>query len=328
VAKGTPGKLGKYHIVERLATGDLAEVFKARVKGVGGFQRYFAVKRIQPHLARVPAYVELLEEEARIAGLLNHGNIVQLLDLGRDDNGLFLVMEFVDGWDLDTILHAAREADRPLPIPHALWIAIHLLKALEYAHQREVIRDGKAVDIRFVHRDVSPSNVLLSRQGDVKLTDFGIARASLKMMQTHPDLVARRFDYLSPEQARSGDITQSVDIYGVGLLLYECLTLLHPFRRGGDLETLEAIRDGEFMPLRDVRPDVSSTLARIVSSALSTDPEARPEHARSFRDLLEREMAKWQESFSEQDLVEWVVELIGEEAAPADVLPEPTVPDT
>ena len=186
VAKPEVSTIGKYRVLERIATGDLAEIYKARLEGIAGFRRLFAIKRVRPHLARLDTYAAMIEEESRIAGLLSHGNIVQLLDLGREDGVLYLVMEYVDGWDLGKVLERCKELEEPAPMDQAVWIGLQLLKGLEYAHNREVIRNGEKVGLDLVHRDVSPSNILLSRQGDVKLTDFGIARASLKMMQTHP----------------------------------------------------------------------------------------------------------------------------------------------
>ncbi len=307
-------QIGRYQILEKIATGDLAEVFKARKEGLAGFKRLFAIKRIRPHLARLETYAQLIEEEAKIAGLLSHGNIVQLLDIGRDGGSLYLVMEFVDGWDLGAVLAASRERGKALPVSHAAWIGVQLLKALEYAHRREIERGGETVPLNLVHRDVSPSNVLLSRAGDVKLTDFGIARAANKVGATHPDLVTRRFEYTSPEAAGGGDVTQAADLFAVGVLLYECLTLVNPFRRPGEMATLDAVRDGRFVPLRTLRPDVQPQLAGVVESAMAHDPTRRPPSATTFKDQLSEVLLGQAEVFSHETFSVWLHELFGEAA--------------
>jgi serine/threonine protein kinase len=312
VAKPEVTTIGKYQVLDCIAQGDLAEIYKARLDGIAGFRRMFAIKRVRPHLAHLDTYAEMIEEEARIAGLLSHSNIVQLLDLGRENGVLYLVMELVDGWDLGAVLDKARERGQPLPVAHVAWIGQQLLKGLEYAHQREVIRDGERVSLALVHRDVSPSNVLLSRQGEVKLTDFGIARASLKMMQTHPDLVKRRFDYMSPEQARGGDITQAADLFGTAIVLYECLTLQHPFRREGEFATLEAIRDGAFTPLPELRDDLPEVLVEVIHAGLNPKVDKRPANATAFKEKLAQVQALSDEVFTQETLAAWLGELLGE----------------
>jgi serine/threonine protein kinase len=335
VAKPDVTTIGKYQVLERIATGDLAEIYKARLDGIAGFRRTFAIKRVRPHLAALDSYAEMIEEEARIAGLLSHGNIVQLLDLGRDDGVLYLVMEFVDGWDLGAVLAKAQEEEVSIPFLHVAWMGVQLLKALEYAHKREVIRDGERVPLDLVHRDVSPSNVLISRQGEVKLTDFGIARASLKMMQTHPDLVQRRFDYMSPEQARGADITQAADLFATGVVLYEALALEHPFRRDGEFATLEAIRDGDYVPLDERRQDLPQALVDAIHGALSPAVEDRPIDATAFKNELMVVLEGGAEVYTQETLAAWLRDLLGARpaAAPASMSIEqgladlPVVPD-
>lgn len=286
MARAEVTTIGKYQVLERISTGDVAEIFKARLEGIAGFRRTFAIKRIRPHLAKDESYTQMIEEEARVAGLLSHGNIVQLLDLGRDAGALYLVMEHVDGWDLGAVLAAAEIREAPIPVEHVITIGTSILKALEYAHQREVLRDGETVPLRLIHRDVSPSNILLSRAGDVKLTDFGIARASLKLMQTRPELLARTFDYMSPEAARGRDLTQAADLFSLAVVLYECLTLQHPFRKEGEMATLEAIQSGAFTPLDTLRPELPADLVTLLHGALAVDPAERPASATAFKDGL------------------------------------------
>jgi serine/threonine protein kinase len=295
--------IGKYQIFDRIATGDLAEIFKARLDGIAGFRRTFAIKRVRPHLARNQAYAAMIEEEARIAGLLSHGNIVQLLDLGRDGGALYLVMEFVDGWDLGAVEARSEALGRPVPVPVVVHVGVELLKALEYAHAREIVRHGEVAQLGLIHRDISPSNILVSRQGEVKLTDFGIARASLKLMETHPDLVRRTFDYMSPEASRGHDLTQAADLFAVGVVLFELLTGTHPFRREGEMATLEAIQDGHTPDPAALRPDAPAALLAAIARAMASDPAQRHPNATAFKDDLlavEREVAASEGAYAPQ----------------------------
>ena len=165
MAKPAAQTFGKYQILERIATGGMAEIYKARLEGIGGFQRTFAIKRILPHLSANQDYIAMLVDEAKVAGLLSHANIVQILDLGQVDQIWYIAMEHVEGRDLGGVLKRARERGLVLPVPHAAFITIELLKGLEYAHQRQVMRGGRAVPLNIIHRDISPPNVLLSFQG-------------------------------------------------------------------------------------------------------------------------------------------------------------------
>jgi serine/threonine protein kinase len=322
VAKVEVSSIGKYQVVERIATGDAAEIFKARLEGIAGFRRMFAIKRVRPHLARNAAYVQMIEEEARIAGMLNHGNIVQLLDLGRDGGAVYLVMEFVDGWDLGRVLE--RAMDRPheggegLSVSVIAHMGVQILKALEYAHRREVMRDGQPMALGLVHRDVSPSNILISRLGEVKLTDFGIARAALKMMETHPDLVRRTFDYMSPEAARGRAVTQQSDLFALGVVLYECLAGVHPFRQSGEMATLEAIQDGRHTPLDEAVPGLPPRLVAVIEAAMSVDPAARPRDATAFKDELDAVIHELGTVAPHELLATWLREAFG--------APEPEAP--
>lgn len=281
-------RFGKYQILERISAGGMAEVFKAQLQGEGGFQRTLAIKRVLPHLSQRPEFVAMLVEEAKIAGLLSHANIVQILDLGEVDGVCFVAMEYVDGPDLGRVLQRCREKGIALPVPHASFIAIEVLKALEYAHGRRVTRAGQDLPLDIVHRDISPANVLLSLQGEVKLTDFGIARASVKALETVAGVVKGRFDAMAPEQAAGRKADARADLFATGLLLYECLTGQHPFRKGTEGATLDAIRAGQFKPASQVNPDVPLALDHLLERALAVRPEDRPADATEMKAELER----------------------------------------
>lgn len=289
MVKPPPATFGKYQILERIAIGGMAEIYKARLEGIGGFQRTFAIKRILPHLSMNSEYVEMLVDEAKVAGLLSHANIVQILDLGQVDKVWYIAMEFVPGRDLGGVLKRAQERGLRLPVPHACFIAIELLKGLEYAHQRQVMRGGRPVPLNIIHRDVSPPNILLSFQGEVKLTDFGIARASLKAQETQAGVIKGRFDYMSPEQAEATkDLDQRSDLFAVGVVLYEMLAGKHPFRQEGELATLEAVRSGRYPRLGELNPDVPLSLQSIVDRALLVERNERFPTATAFKEALDR----------------------------------------
>ena len=289
VAKPALQTFGKYQILERIATGGMAEIYKAKLEGIGGFQRTFAIKRILPNLSQNSEYIAMLVDEAKVAGLLSHANIVQILDLGQVDGIWYIAMEYVEGRDLGGVLRRAREKGLTLPVPHTVFVAIELLKGLEYAHGRQVMRGGRPVALNIIHRDVSPPNVLLSFQGEVKLTDFGIARASLKAMETVSGIVKGRFDYMSPEQAAgSKDLDQRSDLFSVGVVLYEMLTGTHPFRTDNEIGTIERVRTGKYTPVSQINPEVPFTLETVVDRALQVNREDRYPSATAFKEALDK----------------------------------------
>jgi serine/threonine protein kinase len=283
-----PQRFGKYQIVERIAAGGMAEIFKARLDGIGGFHRTFAIKRILPHLTSNPEFVDMLVDEAKIAGLLSHANIVQILDLGSIDQQYYIAMEYVNGRDLGQLLGRCADKGITLPVPHAVYVLLEMLKGLEYAHNRQVMRGGRPVPLNIIHRDISPANVLVSFQGEVKLTDFGIAKASVKALETMSGVVKGRFDYMSPEQASGGELDQRSDLFSAGVVLYQVLTGRHPFRQPGELATIEAIRRGVYEPPSYVNPDVPYALDLVVEQAMKTNPAERFASATAFKDALDR----------------------------------------
>ena len=312
-----PRRFGKYQILERIAVGGMAEIYRARLDGIGGFQRTFAIKRIAPHLSQNSDFVDMLVDEAKIAGLLSHANIVQIMDLGSVDSQFYIAMEFVNGRDLGQALARCAAKGITLPVPHAVYVLIEMLKALEYAHNRQVMRGGQPVPLHIVHRDISPGNVLLSFQGEVKLTDFGIAKASVKALQTMSGVVKGRFDYMSPEQAAGQVVDQRSDLFSAGVLFYEVLTGKHPFRQPGEVATLDALRRTTFLPPSEVNPDVPYALDVLVELALRARPDERLQSATAFREALDRFCHDSGFIFSASTLAAFLRGLFPE-AAPAD----------
>lgn len=277
---------GKYQILERVAQGGMAEIYKARMEGIGGFNRLFAIKRILPNLSQNKEYIDLLVDEAKVAGLLSHANIVQILDLGEVSGQYYVAMEYVNGRDLGRVLARCNKRGITLPVPHSVFILIEVLKGLEYAHNRQIMRGKTPMPLDIVHRDVSPSNVLVSFQGEVKLTDFGIAKARVKALETVSGVIKGKFDYLSPEQARGQHLDPRTDLFAAGVLLYEMLCGTHPFRQQGDLKTIAKIKSGVYTAPTIANPDVPYSLELVLNRALALDPNERYQSATEFKEAL------------------------------------------
>ncbi|MFK7930289.1 MAG: serine/threonine protein kinase [Myxococcota bacterium] len=318
LARSAVQTFGKYQILERIATGGMAEIYKARLEGIGGFQRTFAIKRILPHLSQNAEYVAMLVDEAKVAGLLSHANIVQILDLGQIEGVWYIAMEYVSGPDLGRVLRSCRDKGIELPVPHTVFVAIELLKGLEYAHDRQVMRGGRTVPLNIIHRDISPPNVLLSMQGEVKLTDFGIARASHKAQETASGIIKGRFDYMSPEQAAGArDLDQRSDLFSVGVVLYEMLTGVHPFHTDSEFATIDRIRTGRYEPVSSVNPGVPFTLETIIDRALRVDKNERYPNASAFKEALDKFFHDSGFIFSHHSLASYVRGLFPETPGPA-----------
>jgi len=298
----------------------MAEVFKARQEGLEGFRRTLAIKRILPHLSSNSEFIDLLIDEAKVAGLLNHANIVQILDLGQTDGHYYIAMEYVAGQDLGAVLTRCENKRITLPLPHAVFIALEILKGLGYAHDREVMRGGQAVPLEIVHRDISPTNILLSFQGEVKVTDFGIAKASVKALETVAGVVKGRYDYLSPEQIEGEAVDRRSDLFNVGVLLFQMLSGSHPFRQDTEAATIETIRRAENRVLVELSPDIPYELAQVIERALSRDPEDRFESAATFKEALDDFFHSAGFIFSHSTLAAFLRGLFPQDAA----LPRPT----
>src|SRR5688572_200382 len=250
----------------------MAEIFRGKAVAAGGFEKPVAIKRILPHLSQDKRFVELLIAEAKVLSLLKHRNIVQIFDVGLGDDGkYFLVMEYVDGKDLGAIQLGLEARRKRMPFDLALHIGAEICEALEHAHTARA-PDGKPMNL--VHRDVSPSNVLLSLSGEVKLTDFGIAKRAEQ--ETQAGAVRGKFAYISPEQARNEQISPRSDVFSVGILLWELITSRRLFSGLGDLEALRAVREVKVPRPREVDSRLDAEVEALVMSALSPTPSNRP----------------------------------------------------
>src|SRR4051812_40295545 len=262
---------GRYRIVRKIADGGMAEIFLAVQRGAEGFERPVVLKRILAALVADPQFRNLMIDEAHVAMSLNHSNIAQVLDLGHAGGRYFLVLEFVDGWDLNLIINRVNAASFSLPPELALYIAAEVCRALSYAHAKT--RDGKPLGI--VHRDVTPHNVLVSDHGEVKLTDFGIAKALGRRERTGAGIIKGKLAFMSPEQAAGTPLDARSDLFSVGTMLYLMFTGRRPFDAGTDLETVLRVQQCEFPPPSSVKPDLAPEIDRIIQRAMKRAPAER-----------------------------------------------------
>ncbi len=280
-------RFGQYVLEEHIATGGMAEVYKARMMGMEGFQKTVAIKRILSNLTDSDEFVRMFIDEAKLAAQLNHNNIIHIYDLGKVDRSHYIAMEFIDGRDLRSILAECQERGLRMPIPLALHITVLLASALDYAHKK---RDFENRDLGLVHRDVSPQNVLISYQGDVKLCDFGIAKAASKASQTRAGALKGKLQYMSPEQAWGKSIDHRSDIFSLGLVLYEMLTSKKAFAGDSELSVLEQVRDPIIAAPSSHNPEVGPEIDRIVFQALQADRDDRYQSAFELQRDIEQVM--------------------------------------
>ncbi|MEM7480624.1 MAG: TonB family protein [Acidobacteriota bacterium] len=294
---------GQYSLLERIAVGGMAEVWKARMRGVEGFQKTVAIKKILPHLNENEEFVSMFIDEAKLAAQLSHPNIIHIYDLGKIATNYYIAMEFVDGMNLREILTTARDLGKPMDQGLALLIGARLASALDYAHRK---RDFEDRELGLVHRDVSPQNVLISQDGDIKLCDFGIAKAAAKASHTQMGALKGKIQYMSPEQAWGQPVDPRSDIFSVGTLLFEMLTGERLFGGDNEISVLEAVREAEVQPPRDVNPAIDADADRIVMTALAKDAADRFQSAGQLRDALEQALYSLQPTPGPADLAAYL----------------------
>lgn len=276
-------QLGRYQLIDLLGTGGMAEVFRARTSGPGGFERTVVVKRILPANAADPEFVRMFVAEAKILGMLHHPNVVQAYDFGEIDDTLFLVLEYVDGPSLARVMRARRNMGQKIPPAIAAHFAHELCRALDYVH---TLRGADGQPLRVVHRDVTPSNVVLTATGGLKLLDFGVVKFGAAEPHTQNGTIKGKPAYLAPEALKGQPFDHRLDIFAVGVLLHEMLTLNLLFGSDSDLITLHKVLEGPIPRPSETHPEVSPALDAIVMRALERDPDARyPTAAEMASDL-------------------------------------------
>src|SRR6201999_1122656 len=298
-----PIPFGKYYLLERINVGGMAEVFKAKAFGVEGFERLLAVKRILPNIAEDEEFIAMFIDEAKIAVQLQHANIAQIFDLGKVDDSFFIALEHVHGKDLRSIFDRLRGKGDVMPIQQACYIIMQVCEGLDYAHNK---RDAQGRELHLVHRDVSPQNVLISYEGEVKLIDFGIAKAAGKASKTQQGILKGKFGYMSPEQVRGLPLDRRSDIFSLGIVLYELLTGERLFIGESDFSTLEKVRNVEILPPSTYNRRIGDELERIVMKALAKDVEDRYQNAIDLHDELQAFVYTAGEFYSRKELAGWM----------------------
>jgi serine/threonine protein kinase len=298
-------KAGKYHISRKIADGGMAEIFLGTQHGMEGFERPVVLKRILAPLVADPQFRDMLIDEAHVAMGLNHSNIVQVLDLGHVRGRYFLVMELVDGWDLSQILARTAAANFPLPPEVVLYIAAEICRALAYAHART--RGGNPLAI--VHRDVSPQNVLVSEQGEVKLTDFGIAKAMGRRERTDQGVIKGKLAFMSPEQASGSVLDNRSDLFALGTMLYQFFTGRRPFEAPTDLEAIMRVRECKFTPPETIKPSLHPALVKILRRAMQALPSNRYQSADEMLGEIESVQRTVYRPAGQTELKRWLAEL-------------------
>jgi len=278
---------GSYYLLERLAVGGMAEVYLAKsFMGAGG-DRLVALKRILPSIAEDDEFIAMFIDEAKIAGQLNHANVAQIFDLGKINQSYFIAMEYVSGHDLRALWERTRDGGEGMPIGLACYVTQKICDGLDYAHRR---RDNRGRPLNIIHRDVSPQNILMSYDGDVKVIDFGIAKAANRMVRTQTGILKGKFAYMAPEQARGEPTDHRADIFAIGVILYELLTGERAFKAESDFALLEKVRKVDLVPPRKLKPHIPKDLERIVYKAMEREAADRYPHASVMAGELDRFM--------------------------------------
>ena len=273
----------RYRVIDRLEAGGMAEVFRGEALSVQGFKKQVAIKRVLPHLAQNKSFISMFLDEARLGARLSHANIVTVFDIGAADDTFFIVMEFIDGCNLKAIIEHTRQMGSRIGVKESVFICAETCRGLSYAH--ELVGDeGEPLDL--VHRDISPPNILLSKRGEIKVTDFGLAKATTQLEKTDPGVVKGKFSYLAPEAAKAEPVDARADLFALGIVLWEMLAGRRLFLGETDYQTIKLVQEANVPSLTRLNPEVDEELNAIVMKALAADPADRFQSARDMGDEL------------------------------------------
>ena len=301
---------GKYILLDRLNVGGMAEVFIAKALALEGIERFLAIKKILPTMAEDDEFIRMFIDEARISVQLNHANVVHIHELGKVEDSYFIAMEYVAGKDVRTLLERYRRRKEKMPVPQAVFIACKICEGLDYAHRK---KDARGQDLGIIHRDVSPQNILVSYEGEVKIIDFGIAKAANRSQKTQAGILKGKFGYMSPEQVRGQPIDRRSDIFALGVILYELLTGEKLFTGESDYSVLEKVRNAEVPPARNFNPGLSSGLERVLNKALAREPEQRYQWASDLQEDLMRFLVDGDQIYTSKHLSSFMKETFAED---------------
>lgn len=306
----TTEKFGKYILLDKVATGGMAELFRARLTGAGGFEKLIAIKRILQHFNDEDKLVSSFIDEAKLAAFLHHPNIVQIYDFGYQDDVYYIAMEYLAGKDLRYTLKKALRTEKTMPIEVMLYVVTRLCEGLEYAH---TLKDFSGNPLNIIHRDIGPQNLFITYDGQVKIIDFGIAKAATHNTNTQAGTIKGKVAYMSPEHASGETVDYRSDIFSVGIVLYELLSGEKMYK-GDTFEALAQARKADFKPLKTLKPDLPERLNAIVEKALAKDVEQRYQSAHLLCNDLETFMREESLQASSRDLAAYMNALFSEES--------------
>lgn len=305
-------QFGTYTLVERIALGGMAEVFLARRSGIEGFEKEIVIKRIRPHLGRQKAFVNMFLGEAKLAAQLSHSNIVQIYDLGRIEESYFIAMEYIAGRDMSAILPKAKKLGIPFPVEYALKVASSVCEALNYAHSKT---NNLGQPLNIVHRDISPENIRVAWSGDIKILDFGIAKAATQLHETKAGEIKGKLCYMAPEQVLGKSVDQRSDVFSMGVVLYELLTGLKLYTGSNELDIMNKIVDAKIHPPSYFREGVPEEVEAIVLKALEKDRAHRYQSASDLQYDIDSFLAGHEFTPSSTHLANFVKQLFRQELA-------------
>jgi serine/threonine protein kinase len=303
----------RYRVIDRLEAGGMAEVFRGEAVSVQGFKKQVAIKRVLPHLAQNKSFIRMFLDEARLGARLNHANIVTVFDIGAADNTYFIVMEFVDGANLKALLETLKKLGRRPGVKEMLHIGMEVCKGLSFAHD---LRDDNGTLLNIVHRDISPPNILITKGGEVKVTDFGLAKATTQLEKTDPGVVKGKFSYLSPEAAMGQEVDARADLFAVGIVIWEALAGRRLFLGESDYETVKRVQKADVPSLRNFNNEIDEELDRLLLKSMARDRNQRFQTAHEMGDAIADYLFRHQMKVTSYDvgrMVQTVVQARGKE---------------
>ncbi|MFT3699651.1 MAG: serine/threonine-protein kinase [Kofleriaceae bacterium] len=303
-------QLGRYHLLDRIAFGGMAEIYRAKTFDATGTPHLVAVKRVLAHLAEDDDFIQMLVDEAKIASVLRHQSIARVYEFARAHGEYFIAMEHVDGKDMRTVLERCRSKKKPIPPEHAAYICAEVGAALHAAHSAV---DSRGRPLRIIHRDVSPSNIICSYAGEVKLCDFGIAKATLSRVTTKTGVIKGKVKYMSPEQALGRKLDHRSDVFSLGSCLYEMLTRIPPFTATNEMDLLIKVRDAKYRPVSELQPGIPPELEAITDKCLTRSRANRYQTAAEVEGDLRAFLRKFMPNYSRSHLGRFIRKMFSTE---------------